>query len=86
MFVKKVGTFFLKWSWGTNWTLLFLQLTPISDILYCIMKKIEIFRQLFGLATISEFKNEQFPWKFRSRTKDIWFLSIMGSNNRLMEI
>ena len=30
MFVIKVGTFFLNWSWGTNWTLLYLQLTPIS--------------------------------------------------------
>ena len=30
MFVIKVGTFFLKWSWGTNWTLLFLHLTLIS--------------------------------------------------------
>jgi hypothetical protein len=30
MFVIKVGTFFLKWSWGTNRTLLFLHLTPIS--------------------------------------------------------
>ena len=30
MFVIKVGTFFLKWSWGTNWTLLVLHLTPIS--------------------------------------------------------
>jgi hypothetical protein len=29
MFVIKVGTFFLN-AWGTNWTLLFLHLTPIS--------------------------------------------------------
>ena len=30
MFVIKVGNFFLKWSWRTNWTILFLHLTPIS--------------------------------------------------------
>ena len=30
MFVKKVGTFFLKWSWVTDWTPLVLHLTPIS--------------------------------------------------------
>ena len=30
MFVKKKwALFFLKWSWGTNWTLLFLHVTPI---------------------------------------------------------
>jgi hypothetical protein len=28
MFV--MALFFLKWSWGTNWTLLFFHLTPIS--------------------------------------------------------
>ena len=30
MFVIKVGIFFLKWLWGTHWTLLFLYLTLIS--------------------------------------------------------
>ena len=30
MFVIKVGTFFLKESWGTHCTLSFLHLTPIS--------------------------------------------------------
>ena len=26
----KIGPFFLKWSWGTNFTLLFSHLAPIS--------------------------------------------------------
>ena len=30
MFKIKWALFFLKWSWGTNWTLLFLHVTPIS--------------------------------------------------------
>ena len=52
MFVKKVGTFFLKLSWGTNWTPLFLHLTLIfgsysSDFAYwlypsVIVKKLKI--------------------------------------------
>ena len=52
MFVIKVGTFFLKWSWGTNWMLSFLHPTPISctnssdfaDRLYprLIVKKLKI--------------------------------------------
>ena len=44
MFVIKVGIFFLKWSWGTNWALLFLHPTPISgshsrDFLYVHSRK-----------------------------------------------
>ena len=68
MFVIKVGTFFLKWSWGTNWTLLFLHLTPISgsyssDFAYrlypsLIVKKLKIgFSQK---AQVNLFRNSGF--------------------------
>ena len=68
MFVLKVGTLFLNWSWGTNWTLSFLHLSPISgsysgDFAYqlypsLIVKKLKI--KLVQKGLVNFFKNSGF--------------------------